>query len=81
MACNICGSRQHEATTAGCPNQRPDIYTPMPIGWLCPACGKGNAPDAKACGHCADKSASYAEAVFVDVIVDRKRARGMTPGG
>ncbi len=29
-----------------------------PIGWLCPACHKGNAPDAKTCGHCAKRTAA-----------------------
>jgi len=27
------------------------------IGWTCPACGKGNAPDVKGCVHCALPSA------------------------
>ena len=27
----------------------------LPIGWKCPACGKGNAPSATKCGHCADQ--------------------------
>ncbi len=28
------------------------------IGWICPACGKGNAPFALKCGHCKDFSSS-----------------------
>ena len=60
MACNICGSPEHEATTAGCPAQRPKqvpwpVPLPAPHGWVCPVCGKGNAPHADRCGHCADR--------------------------
>lgn len=36
-----------------------------PVGWLCPACGKGNAPDVKTCGHCAKR-----EVQVVKVISD-----------
>ena len=47
MTCNICGFIHGERVV--CPSQDPDI----PVGWLCPACNKGNAPDTKTCGHCA----------------------------
>jgi uncharacterized OB-fold protein len=30
-------------------------------GWLCPACGKGNAPGAVTCGHCATPSRNEAK--------------------
>ncbi len=26
----------------------------MNEGWICPVCGKGNAPFSMKCGHCAD---------------------------
>jgi hypothetical protein len=54
MACNICGSTRHETNTGGCPNQELGmLFASKPIGWLCPACHKGNAPDVKGCVHCA----------------------------
>ena len=57
MICNICGSPRHEATTGGCPDE---IFSRQliggPTGWCCPACGRGNAPDAKTCGHCAERT-------------------------
>ena len=59
MACNICGFA-HPSYTGGCPNQGMGVveyerfmFPPTPIGWACPVCNKGNAPDAKTCGHCA----------------------------
>ena len=58
MACNICGSTLHQATTAGCPSMgvafvyEGFMFPPPPIGWKCPVCNKGNAPDARWCGHC-----------------------------
>jgi len=69
MACNICGSPRHEATTGGCPEQGIGIlgrtfFPPSPIGWLCPACHKGNAPDAKTCGHCAMREPLDSVGVF-----------------
>ena len=63
MACNICGSPRHEATTAGCPNPV-RVFMPIPrVGWLCPACNKGNAPDAKMCGHCTSREMQVVEVV------------------
>ena len=52
MACNICGSTRHEAITAGCPDPY-ERFNCKTTGWACPVCNKGNAPDAKTCGHCA----------------------------
>ena len=46
MACNICGSHQGCCCGTG-------VFTLAHVGWACPACNKGNAPDAKTCGHCA----------------------------
>ena len=45
----IGGSPRHEAITGGC--QHHEVL--KLIGWACPVCNKGNAPDAKTCGHCA----------------------------
>ena len=45
-ACTTCGGAHHEWEI--CPG------LPPPTGWRCPACGKGNAPHADRCGHCAD---------------------------
>ncbi len=45
----IGGLPRHEAITGGC--QHHEVL--KLIGWACPVCNKGNAPDAKTCGHCA----------------------------
>lgn len=52
MGCNICGSANHYASTAGCPDQR--NYTP--VGWECPVCHMGNGPGVEKCRHCADRA-------------------------
>lgn len=58
MACNICGTvaRHHPSCPIGRADQlRHDERIDRrlaPTGWLCPACGKGNAPDVKGCVHC-----------------------------
>lgn len=42
--------------TGGCPERVPSpVPSPAPTGWACPVCGKGNAPHADRCGHCADQ--------------------------
>ena len=52
MACNICGF-SHAAVD--CPNTV-RVFMPIPrVGWTCPACGKGIAPRALTCGHCAKR--------------------------
>ena len=85
MACNICGLASHEATTAGCPDRiwRKEHRGKPPIGWLCPACHKGNAPDAKTCGHCATGMACNVTNWMYDQYSSRKfsfrRAGDMKP--
>lgn len=56
MACNICGFTHSYPNAAQCPNhpERNRMGNDQ-IGWTCPTCGKGNAPDAKTCGHCAER--------------------------
>ncbi len=65
MACSICGSTRHEVTTGGCPKQGMGVveyerflFPPVSIGWACPVCNKGNAPDVKGCAHCAESAVS-----------------------
>jgi hypothetical protein len=43
--CTACGERFHNAHV--CPVQNPTVMPtipPLQTGWLCPACGRGNAP-------------------------------------
>lgn len=72
----ICGEpncpNRTTAQTWPCPlcrsgGQWVQTYPPKPTGWRCPVCGKGNAPHADKCGHCADRKPTYAETVFRDV--------------
>ena len=78
MACNICGSPDHEATTSGCSRYQLPCLRPH-TGWLCPACGKGNAPDAMTCGHCAQAMITCRPAWGADDEIGKEA--DMYPGG
>jgi hypothetical protein len=70
MACNICGSSLHEVTAKGCPDQGwrdapMNARHRLRLGWLCPACGKGNAPFTRGCVHCAVKEPPIATSAAV----------------
>ncbi len=43
------------STGGTCKCKFPPDITPKNRGWLCPACGCGNAPWASKCGHCKKK--------------------------
>ena len=57
--CQMNSAGQHEFNCPNLPVNRPTPNEPMGVvggmgtGWKCPVCGKGNAPFALTCGHCA----------------------------
>lgn len=57
MSVFTCFCASEECAVLGCKRWR-DLAAkygtlPGPTGWMCPACGKGNAPGVTACAHCA----------------------------
>jgi|GEM_PF-3850346 len=46
--CNVCG-KMHNSSACPSPSHYIDE---IPIGWKCPVCGFGNAPNSLICGHC-----------------------------
>jgi len=44
-----CGAGQE---FCNCCHRAPWLDPLMRMGWVCPVCHKGNAPDADKCGHC-----------------------------
>ena len=54
MACNICGSLYWCCCDPG-------VFTLAHVGWECPVCHKGNAPDVKGCVHCVQREPLFAQ--------------------
>ena len=63
--CNICG-QQHDTTAWPPPKQEKP-----PVGWICPVCGLGNAPQALKCGHCKPQSVPFEKSPEYIAVVNK----------
>ncbi len=50
-SCSVCGQWIPIGNIHFCSPSQPVMLTPPQTGWICPSCGRGNAPWVATCSH------------------------------